>query len=113
MGLLTVRGGVSLTLPSALGTLFLPLTCLVQLQCQGFLSCLIVSCCVLSVCCLMETCSFLKGKGEGVDLGERARLGGMEGEGTVVGMYCMREESTFNKIIKSVELSNTFFFLPK
>lgn len=56
-------------------------------------------------CCLLESCSFLKGDRGVVDPGDRGgrswRVGGedlgeVEGGKTVVGIYCVREESTFN-----------------
>ena len=44
--------------------------------------------------CLLEVCSLLKGKQREREV--RAELGGVERGETVVGMYCMREESIFN-----------------
>jgi hypothetical protein len=55
-------------------------------------------------CCLWRPAFFLKGNGLGVHLG-KVELGGVEGKETVVSMYCMREESIFNKkYIKSEQL---------
>ena len=49
-------------------------------------------------CCHLKASSFWMGDGWEVDPGERGggKLGGV-GEETVVRMYCMREESIFNK----------------
>ena len=52
------------------------------------------------VCDILEACSLLKGVVGKVDPGEKGcgeKLGGMERGETVVGIYCMREESIFIK----------------
>lgn len=61
VGILTVGECVSLTLLSALETLFLLLNCLVQLPYKSrVILFALLYCFVLSSCCLLEACSFLK-----------------------------------------------------
>lgn len=65
---------------------------------------------VISGHCLLETCSFLKrkwrGSGSGRErswVGARRSEGRESGRGTVVGMYCLKEESISNFFLKKKE----------
>lgn len=84
-----------------LGTLFLLLVHLVQLQCDGVFVCLSIVFYFVMVCCdLYETYCFLMRVIKKVDLDGREggeELGGAERGKSVIRLYCMRKESTFIK----------------
>ena len=61
---------------------------------------LFFSCYILYYYYPLEACSFLmrrkKGSGSGWE-GSGEELGGVEGGETIIGIYCMKKESIFNK----------------
>ena len=88
---------MSLTLLPALGTHFL--LAMFRLDAYLVLLCLVFFFPHLKKN-LLEDCSFQKGNRGVVDLGEGGylgQLGGVQRGKTMVRMYCMREESIFNK----------------
>jgi hypothetical protein len=56
-----------------------------------------MSCFIVLGCCLLEACSFLKENGGRLGLGKRG-VGVVEGEETVVRMYCMKNLFSILKI---------------
>lgn len=76
------------------------LSCHFQYRHKDFFPYLIIPCFVVFNCCRLETCFFLKEERRKVYLGlkERGReMVGAKGGVSMVGMYCVREESISNK----------------
>lgn len=97
MGLLGVWTSGLLFLLSSLGALFLLLLCLVQFWCEGFYLLHFVT----FGCNLLETSCFLMRnkhtKSLDQDGGEMRRTGKSRGMGTIIRIYLMRIEFTFDK----------------
>lgn len=104
--LLSVWISGSLTLESALG--FPLLVCFVQLWCAGLFHITNFKFDML-YCYFLEACSFLTRARKGVNpdgKGSRENLGGMEGGETVIRVYYIIKESSFNQERGNNEVSN-------